>query len=221
MVFSMNPGNATFNLPTYESQLDNDPRWALSEGSRFFEEKSAVQDTLKKIAKRLDDLAIPYAVVGGMALFKHGFRRFTEDVDLLVTKEGLKQVHEKLEGLGYLPPFTHSKNLRDTEFGVKIEFLIAGEFPGDGKEKPVAFPDPAAVGVDMDGIKVLRLESLVELKLASGMTGGLSRLKDFADVIELISAKRLPRDFVDGLNPYVREKFLELWDGTVGETRES
>jgi hypothetical protein len=103
---------------------------------------------------------------------------------------------------------------------VKIEFLIAGEFPGDGKEKPVAFPDPATVAIEMDGIKVLRLESLVELKLASGMTGGLSRLKDFADVIQLITSKKLPREFVEGLNPYVREKFLELWDGTEGTERE-
>ena len=78
-----------------------------------------------------------------MALFRHGFRRFTEDVDILVTREGLKTIHEQLEGLGYVPPFTGSKNLRDTESGVRIEFLIAGEFPGDGKPKPVAFPDPA------------------------------------------------------------------------------
>ena len=52
-------------------------------------------------------------------------------------------------GLGYIPPFTGSKNLRDTEHGVRIEFLIAGEFPGDGKPKPVAFPDPAEAGVEI------------------------------------------------------------------------
>ena len=75
-------------------------------------------------------------------MFQHGYRRFTEDVDLLVTREGLKEIHRKLEGLGYLPPFQGSKNLRDTEHGVKIEFLVTGEFPGDGKPKPVAFPAP-------------------------------------------------------------------------------
>ena len=75
---------------------------------------------------------------------KHGFRRFTEDVDILVTRDGLKAIHAHLEGLGYVPPFTGSKNLRDTEHGVRIEFLIAGEFPGDGKPKPVAFPGPRA-----------------------------------------------------------------------------
>ena len=54
----------------------------------------------------------------------------------------LSAIHAKLEGLGYVPPFSGSKNLRDTEHGVRIEFLIAGEFPGDGKPKPVAFPEP-------------------------------------------------------------------------------
>jgi hypothetical protein len=43
----------------------------------------------------LKDLGIPYAVVGGKALFQHGLRRFTEDVDLLVTKNDLKIIHDK------------------------------------------------------------------------------------------------------------------------------
>ena len=200
-------------LIPYEKRLDQDWRRALSEGSRFFEEKSAVQDTLRKIAKRIGDLGIPYAVVGGMALFKHGFRRFTEDVDLLVTPEGLKEIHDRLEGLGYVPPFAGSKQLRDTETGVRIEFLISGAYPGDGKPKPVAFPDPAEVGVDLGGINYIRLENLVELKLASGMTGGLQRLKDFADVIELIQILKLPAEFAEKLDPYVRDRFAELWAG--------
>src|SRR5437868_6446122 len=119
--------------PPYEERLARDPEWALSEGSKHFEEKSAVQLALHKIARRLDELQIPYAVAGGMALFRHGFRRFTEDVDVLVTSDGLKRIHQELEGLGYLPPFPGSKNLRDTDLGVRIEFLVSGQFPGDGR----------------------------------------------------------------------------------------
>lgn len=73
-------------FPVYEAELDKDSRWALSEGSRHFDKKSAVFKALHKITKRLEDLSIPYAVVEGMALFEHGLRRFTEDVDILVTK---------------------------------------------------------------------------------------------------------------------------------------
>src|SRR5262249_41149815 len=131
---------------------------------------SGVFKTLRKIARRLDDLGIPYAISGGMALFAHGFLRFTEDVDILVTREGLKVIHEKLEGLGYVPPFTGSKNLRDTEYGVRIKFPIAGEYPGDGKPKPVVFPEPSEAGVKVEEVSYLSLPKLVELKIASGMT---------------------------------------------------
>jgi Uncharacterised nucleotidyltransferase len=196
---------------SYEQKLGSDARWALSEGSRHFEEKSAVFDALRKITTRLQGMGISYAVVGGLALFQHGLRRFTEDVDILVSREDLRRIHTELEGLGYLPPYARSKHLRDTELGVKIEFLTTGEYPGDGKEKPVAFPDPAAVSFDSGGIRYLKLETLVELKLASGMTNA-SRMKDLTDVLELVKLLNLPPEFANKLNPFVRDKFLELWN---------
>src|SRR5437588_8123825 len=172
-------------MANYEQLLDRDAWWALKEGSMHFEKESAVHKTLEKITRRLDALGIPYAVVGGMAMFFHGYRRFTEDVDILVTRDGLKEIHQKLEGLGYLPPFEGSKNLRDAESGVKIEFLVAGDYPGDGKPKPVAFPSPEEVAVEIDGIRFLQLPRLIELKLASGLTNP-GRLIDLADVQKLI-----------------------------------
>ena len=190
----------------------------MSEGSKFFEEKGAVQEALGKIAVRLDELGIPYAVAGGMALFIHGYRRFTEDVDILVTRQGLTAIHTKLEGLGYLPPFPKSKHLRDTALGVKIEFLVTGDYPGDGKPKPVAFPDPAVAAVERDGVKYLNLPTLIELKLASGMTNP-DRMKDLADVLELIKLLALPKDFALQLAPYVREKFNEFWTASRQATR--
>lgn len=177
-----------------------------------FEERNAVHDTLRRITSRLAELQIPYAVVGGMAMFAHGFRRFTEDVDLLVTRESMQRVLDELEGLGYVQPAGTTTKLRDTSTGVRIEFLITGGFPGDGKEKPVSFPDPSQVSVEIDGIRYLGLPTLVEMKLASGMTGGAHRLKDLADVVELIRALSLPREFGEKLNPYVQGKFYELWD---------
>jgi len=180
----------------------------------FFEQKSGLSLALQKITQRLHDLNIPYAVVGGMAMFFHGFRRFTEDVDILVTREGLEQLHREVDGLGYVPLFPGSKNLRDTDSGVRIEFLLAGDYPGDGKPKPVAFPDPVQAGIERNGIRWLNLPALVELKLASGMTAP-GRLKDLADVQELIRLLHLPADFAEQLQPYVREKFNELRDAVV------
>jgi hypothetical protein len=198
-------------MEAFEDVIRRGGETALIELERFFMGEDKVHQALHRIATKLTALGISYAVAGGMALNAHGFRRATVDVDVLVTSEGLAAVHAALEGLGYVPPFAGSKNLRDADSSVRIEFLVTGQFPGDGKPKPVAFPDPAAVGVEIDGIRYLSLVSLVELKLASGMTNA-GRLKDLGDVQELIRTLRLKREFGDQLNAYVRTKYFELWD---------
>lgn len=183
---------------------------AIRAAGRFFMKDDPVHQTLKAITESLTELKIPYCVAGGMALVAHGYDRTTVDIDVIVTEQGLAAIHENLEGRGYLRPFLNSRNLRDTATQVRIEFLVTGRFPGDGKPKPVAFPDPAKEGVEIDGIRYVSLSSLIELKLASGMSAA-HRLKDLADAQELIRVLKLPREFMDRLNPYVREKFDELW----------
>ena len=73
--------------------------------------------------------------------------------------------------------------------------------------------------MEIDGIRYLRLPVLIELKLASGMTNP-GRIKGLGDVQELIRTLKLPESFSDQLNPYVRAKFKELWQG-VAATGES
>lgn len=207
---SLGAGAASGDLPWYEQRLSGNKGWALTEGSLFFQGGGAVQETLWRITTQLGQLHIPYAVVGGMALFQHGVRRFTEDVDILVTRDALRQIHQHLDGRGYVPPFAASKNLRDVQTGVKIEFLISGDFPGDGKIKPVPFPDPETSSFNFAGIQYINLEALIELKLASGMTGA-GRQKDLGDVVALIKALRLPAEFTNRLNPYVQTTYRDLW----------
>jgi hypothetical protein len=197
-------------LVPYETRLNRDRLWALREGSMHFEKESAVFRTLRKITSKLDELGIPYAIADGMALFLHGYRRFTEDVDLLVTPEGLQAIHEKLDGLGYLPVFRNSKQLRDAETGVRIEFLVTGQYPGDGKPKAVAFPDPASVATEQIGMRVVTLPKLIELKLASGLSA-VHRARDLVDVQELIGRLGLSYELVEQLAPLVQDKYLELW----------
>lgn len=206
-------------MNTYEQLLGRNLDWALKEGSMHFEKESAVHKTLRKVAHRLDELGIPYAIAEGMALFFHGCRRFTEDVDILVRPEDLPTIHRELEGLGYLPPFAGSKQLRDTEHGVRVEFLETGAYPGDGKPKPIAFPSPGEASIEVEGIRFLRLPTLLELKLASGMTNP-GRLQDLADVQRLIEVLALPRDLLAQLHPYVRDKYAELWTAVHDNPRE-
>jgi hypothetical protein len=202
-------------MQVYEDLLDSQPEWALLEGSMHFEEKSAVYQTLKDITAHLEELQIPYAVAGGMALFAHGLRRFTEDVGLLVTRESLQTIHEQLEGRGYVSLFPGSRGLRNAQFGVRVEFLITGDYPGDGKPKPVSFPDPAQVEFIRQGFRYVNRPTLIQLKLASGMTHS-GRLRDLADVQELIRILGLPAAFAIQLDPFVRDKFDELWRGAQG-----
>jgi len=199
-------------VPNYEQKLGRQRDWAMDEADRYFRRDSDVFRTMRAVAERLDSLSLPYTVAGAMAMFAHGFRRFTEDVNLLVRREGLRTIHERLEGFGYWRPFAGSRNLRETERGVRIEFLVTGDYPGDGKPKPIAFPDPAEVAIAIDGIQYLSLPTLVELKLASGMTHP-ARLKDLGDAQEMIRILGLPAEFAETLNPYVGDKYLELWRG--------
>ena len=195
----------------YEDLLNADPELALREGGAHFSGESAVHTALRRITTRLDELGIAYALAGGMALFLQGYRRFTEDVDILVSPAGLARIHQQLAGRGYRPVFAGSRALRDVETGVRIEFLLAGEFPGDGKPKPLSFPEPEAAAVVVNGIRCLRLANLIELKLESGRLPG--RLRDLADVQELIKALHLPADYAEDLHASVRERYRELWAG--------
>lgn len=201
---------------TYEEQLDRDTSWALEEGSLHFEERSAVHKTLRDLTRTLNELGIDYAVAGSMAMFLHGYRRFTEDVDILVTREGLARIHEALEGRGYLKPFAASKNLRDTRTGVKIDFLVSGQYPGDGKPGPVVFPVPSEASVELEGIRVLALPKWVELKLISGRLTG--RRRDWADIQDVIRTLSLSREFSNSLEPTLRDEFCRLWDEAQAES---
>jgi len=180
------------------------------EASRFFMSKSNVHRTLERLVDRLTELEIPYAIVGAMALNAYGYRRTTSDVDILVRREGLESFKSAYLGRGYVEKFPGSKGLRDAAENVTIDVLLTGEYPGDGREKPVVFPDPAEAAVRGERFALLPLEKLIELKLASGMTAP-HRLRDLADVIELIRVNELAEDLVASLDPYVREKYRELW----------
>ena len=178
-----------------------------------------VQRALEKITHLLEEDGIPYAVIGAMALNAYGYRRLTVDVDLLLTPEGLEAFKAKHLGLGYVQKFPGSKGLRDTENGVPIDVVLAGDYPGDGLPKPVAFPDPAEAAVRGQRTALLPLPRLIELKLASGMTAP-HRLKDLADVIEIVRILKLPEALAEDLDPYVRDKYRDLWQAAQAEERD-
>ncbi|KAJ1639125.1 hypothetical protein T492DRAFT_899614 [Pavlovales sp. CCMP2436] len=130
------------------------------------------------LTKRLESVGAPFAVIGGVACNAYGHRRATQDVDILVNAKDIEYVHDSLVGKGWTPRYAHARrSYRDrVHGGVHVNVLCGGEYPGDGLPKPVAFPDPLTAGVELvDGVRVLTLHKLIELKLASGTSAPASR----------------------------------------------
>lgn len=202
-------------MPVDFLELISSPDAAYGEGLKFFRGTGMLNEALLKLAKDLEREGIDYVVIGAIALNRHGYRRFTEDIDLLLTRDGLQRFHERLVGLGYRPAFQGSrKKFRTSENNIPIEAIMTGEYPGDGLPKAVVFPEPKDVAIEIEGVQTLSLEKLIELKLASGISAP-HRLKDLADVQELIKIKHLASSYAEKLDLSVREKFIELADAVA------
>ena len=68
----------------------------LEEAEQFHMGTGKVHQTVKMLAKDLNDAKIDYTIIGAMALNAHGYRRETTDVDVVVRPEGL----DRFSGIG-------------------------------------------------------------------------------------------------------------------------
>src|SRR5215813_6388488 len=119
-------------------QIISSPTGAYEEGRKLFLGKSLLNNALRRLASDLEAHGIEYSVIGAIALNQYGYRRFTEDIAVLLTKEGLRRFREELVGLGYRPAFEGAtKKFRTTDENVPVEIITTGEYPGDGLPKPV------------------------------------------------------------------------------------
>ena len=168
------------------------------------------QKALYKLTAILEEEGVPYAIIGAFALNEYGHRRVTVDVDLVMREDDLVAFKGRHLGHGYAERVPGTGKLRDTEFEVDIDVLSTGRFLGDDKPKPISFPDPRTTAVRGARFALLPMPRFIELKLASGMVAP-HRGKDLVDVQELIRSASVPRSAVDDLDPWVRAKFLELW----------
>ena len=64
----------------------------------FFQQRDPVHQTMYRLVRRLAKAQLPYAIVGGMALNAHSYRRTTKDVDILLTVEGFAEFGQMLLG---------------------------------------------------------------------------------------------------------------------------
>ncbi|MEQ1825357.1 MAG: hypothetical protein ABL921_05400 [Pirellula sp.] len=184
---------------------------AAKEADLFFMSKSPIHETMRRLTTTLDGMQIPFAIAGAMAANAHGYHRTTSDVDILIRREDLERFKAQYIGRGWANKFEGSKNFRDAVTNVNVDALLVGSYPGDGLPKPVVFAPPeSCMYRDEDGVPIITLATLFELKLASGMTAS-HRMQDMADVMNLIRIQKLPANYREQLNPYVAAKFDELW----------
>lgn len=151
---------------------------------------------------------ISHTVCGGVAVCLHGYQRNTVDLDLIIEPEHAAKVRQLLEEAG-LTWDTEAKEFR-TSGGVAVQFLMTGDRAGNDSE--VRLPAPTGdLNVEIvDGLPVLRLSRLIEIKIACGLGSVRRTHKDFADVVELIAIRKLDGSFARHLHKSVRSTFRRL-----------
>src|SRR5215813_12990199 len=87
----------------------------------------------------LEQAGIPHAIVGGVAVCLHGYRRNTVDLNLLVRRDDSDSIRAALAADDFVWN-AKTKEFRSSS-GIAIQFVIAGDREGKGQE--VRFPDPS------------------------------------------------------------------------------
>lgn len=195
----------------YMSNDDNVEKRLLQDDATF-----ALLSTARKLGELLDKHGIDYAIIGAFALNVHGFKRQTIDVDLLLTKEGLNEFNAKIVYNGFVPRFRDArKSFRDPVSNVGVDVITTGEFPG--KEKNISFPHPSTVNVNIGGLKIINLHTLINIKLASYISMPKQRMKDRTDVSGLVKFLSMGESYAVNLHKDVVDEFVEIVEEVASE----
>jgi hypothetical protein len=163
---------------------------------------SKIEKTLLKALKVLKLFNIPHYVAGGFAVQEHGYPRFTVDVDIIVPDVAFAREKLCMNGFKENPGSKMSVTDRDTK--VEIDLLPGGSKVDPG---PLTLPVPTHVS---DEPQILTLERLISSKLSTYIGRGIDRAQDYADVVKLIQANHLPREY--GVDPKVRDLYHKIWN---------
>jgi len=175
------------------------------EQAEFLRESSGstnIEKTLIKAVKVFALFHIPHYVCDGFAVQELGYPRFTVDVDIIVPDVQFTREKLCLNGFKANPGF--KMTLTDRETKVEIDLL-----PGGGKVGPGPLPLPMPTKVSHKP-QILTLTDLISAKLSSYIGNGAARLRDAADVSQLIQVNHLPRDY--HVDAKVRNEYYKLWD---------
>jgi hypothetical protein len=185
--------------------MDSFKRTLLDAGE-FWSGSGKIHNTLRHLGSILDFVGIPYAVFGRTAAFAHGFEQYNLDTDVIVvTEEGLQKMQRVLPFRGFT--IISERRFRDSLTDLEFKIIRSGR-PAGPEACPIRFPDPSA-SVMINGYRVVDLPRFIDVKLAMGSSE--IRMRDRADVLQLIQHANLPREVVNDLDPYVRDEYDRLW----------
>jgi hypothetical protein len=124
-------------------------------------------------------------------------------VDIIVPDVQFAREKLALNGFKENPGSRMTVTDRDTR--VEIDVLPGGGRVGPG---PLTLPMPTQVS---ERPQILTLSELISIKLSSHIGSPFDRARDYSDVVELVKANHPSREF--DVDPRVRDKYQEIWDG--------
>ncbi len=167
-----------------------------------------VRERLLRATSILNAAQIPYAVVGGnavaswVATIDEGAVRNTRDIDLLIRRDDLPAVTDALSQAGFIREevldvimFLDGPEAKPSE---SIHLLFAGEKTRTDHLLPAPALETAD---DPAGFRVIKLESLVVMKLLSNRRKDQVHVQDLIDVglIDDSWLSRVPAELADRL----------------------
>ncbi len=164
------------------------------EALKLLEGRGAFLDLARELTELMRRENIPGVIIGGIAVYLHGYTRATEDIDIFIDQTS-KNLNDLLIAAGFHFDEQRRKFVR---YGVPVQFVTR-----DLVDKP-----PRRT-VEIDGILTISLADLIGMKLESGSTN-LRRTRDLSDVIELIHRHGLQSDFARHLDKSLRPTFRAL-----------
>jgi hypothetical protein len=199
---------------------DSLPRWTaqtvgMNEGilERMERAVAKVRERLLRATAALNQIGVPYAVVGGnavaswVATVDEGAIRNTRDIDLLVRRSDLPAITTALEQVGFVrDELLDIVMFRDGAEGKPseaIHLLFAGE-----KTRPDhLLPAPEIQTVkDPANFPVIALETLLVMKLMS------NRRKDQVHVQDLIGVRLVDASLLPKLPPELAARLKQILD---------
>jgi hypothetical protein len=169
-------------------------RLSDSEALRILIDRDApVLATARDVSRLLREQAIDGAVIGGVAVFLHGHRRLTVDVDVLVSDTS--RAAAALLDAGFVFDASQREFRRDAA----VVHLVPQSDSG---------LDRISVE-EIDGVRSLPLHDLVAMKLRTGLAK-VTRAQDLADVIALIRVRELGSEYARQLPRDLQSEFRRL-----------